>query len=101
MTASARQAFTLANAGRWSEALVALRRVADGSTRDPLGVRQLATYMEGVAHFRLGQLEESASVFRAIARDPSHVRHRDTLAWLAGWPRRAPSSWSSPTSDST
>ncbi len=82
-TADAKNAKRLYDEERWAEAKVALGRVATGETGDDVGNRQLAGYQQAVALFRLGDHVEAARIFGEIARERSHLRHGETLLWVA------------------
>ena len=82
-TADAKNAKRLYDEERWAEAKIALAHVASGATGDDLGNRQLAAYQTAVALFRLGDSVEAARIFGEIARERSHLRHGETLLWLA------------------
>ena len=82
-TPDAKKAKRLYDDERWPEAKVALARVAAGETGDDIGNRQLASYQEAVALFRLGDSSGAAVIFGEIARERSHLRHGETLLWLA------------------
>jgi hypothetical protein len=82
-TPEAKSAKRLYDEERWAAAKTALARVAAGETGDDLGNRQLAAYQEAVTLFRLGELTGAARIFSEIARERSHVRHGETLLWLA------------------
>lgn len=82
-TADAKNAKRAFDEERWAEAKPALERVASGATGDDMGNRQLAAYHEAVALFRLGDAGGAAAIFGEIARERSHLRHGETLLWLA------------------
>src|SRR5262249_42349828 len=83
MTEEAAAAKQLFGQERWTGALEKLTRVAEGATGDDEGNRQLAQYDMAIALFRLKRYVESAKVFRAIATHPDHLKHRETLLWVA------------------
>jgi len=82
-TADAKNAKRLFDEEHWAEAKPALARVAEGATGDDQGNRQLAAYQEAVTLFRLGDLPGAARIFGEIARERSHLRHGETLLWVA------------------
>ncbi|RYE85879.1 MAG: hypothetical protein EOO75_16450 [Myxococcales bacterium] len=68
---------------QWQRAERAYNYVVLGDTGDDLGNRQIAAYWRAVALFQLGRYDESAELLVPIALDPSHLRFRDALPWLA------------------
>ena len=93
MTEQATQALRMYDIERWKAAVPLLRSVAAGETRDDEGNRQLAQYHLGVALFRLEQFDASADVFSVIAAKPNHLKHNETLLWLAKLAERTPTSF--------
>src|SRR5882672_6062315 len=61
MSEAAAQAKRLFDRERWEESIPALRSVADGTTRDDDGNRQLADYHLAIAYFRTGRFAECAA----------------------------------------
>lgn len=67
---------------RYAEATPHLARVAYGETHDDAGNRQLAEYYLGVALYKQGDLTGAADIFGHIAREPSHLKFKETLLWI-------------------
>jgi len=83
MTEQAAAAKRLYDAERWSEAADALERVSNGASGDDAGNRAIAEYHRAIALFRDHRYPEAASSFRAIALERGHLKHQETLLWLA------------------
>jgi hypothetical protein len=80
---------------KWAEAAEELRQVANGEAGDDEGNRQLAKYHLAITAYRLrraekGGYERVVDAFRGIARAPRHLKHRESLLWLAKLWREAP-----------
>ncbi|MBI4701502.1 MAG: hypothetical protein HY744_10140 [Deltaproteobacteria bacterium] len=83
MTEDAAQAKRLFDKERWSEAALLLKRVVDGETGDDAGNRQIAQYHLAIALYRLKFYQASYNVFSKIAGKRNHLKHKETLLWLA------------------
>ncbi len=68
---------------RWSEAALALYRVVGGETGDDPGNRQLSEYYLAISLFRLKFFQTSYALFGLIADKKTHLKHGETLLWLA------------------
>lgn len=90
MTEQAAQAKRLFDGEKWSEAEVALKRVADGETGDDEGNKQLADYHRAIVLFRLKRFDESAARFRTFSRNPGHLKFFETLLWIVKLARDEP-----------
>lgn len=83
MTEDAATAKRLFDAERWGEAAMQFKRVADGTTKDDEGNRQIAQYHLAVALYRLQMYQGSFAIFSEIADRPKHLKFNDTLRWLS------------------
>lgn len=83
MTEEAAQAKRLFDGERWPEAVSALERVVSGDTGDDAGNRELAEYHRAVALHRAGRADDAASAFLQIASRPAHLKHTETVLWIA------------------
>ncbi len=83
MTDACARAVRVYNAEKWSEAVAALREVVSGRTGDDVGNRQIAEYRLATALYRLDRFAESYATFHAIAQKRQHIKHAETLLWLA------------------
>jgi hypothetical protein len=90
MTQEAAQAKRLYDNEKWTEAVIALGRVADGTTGDDEGNKQIADYHAAAALYRLNRLAESYGKFRSMAGRRSHIKHGETLLWLTKFARTQP-----------
>jgi hypothetical protein len=82
LTEEAAQAKRLFDAEKWAAAANALKRVADGTTRDDQGNRQIAAYHRGIALYRAGQQAESRAQFETVAATTCHLKQREAENWL-------------------
>ena len=82
MTEQAALAKRLYDSEKWSEAAAALERVESGDTGDDEGNKQLAAYHKAAALYRMERFDDSYKAFRAIARNRSHLKQRETVLWL-------------------
>jgi hypothetical protein len=83
MTESAAAAKQLFDKERWNEAAQALQRVVSGETGDDPGNKQLAEYFLAISLYRLKFYQASYAIFSVIADNPSHLKFKETLLWLA------------------
>lgn len=83
MTEEAAQAKRLFDNEHWEQASLALKRVSDGETGDDDGNRQLAQYRIAITLFKLKYFQASYAIFAEIAHKAEHVKHVESLAWLA------------------
>jgi hypothetical protein len=83
MSEEAAQAKRLFDSEKWGEALPALRRVVAGETGDDLGNRQVSAYRMAIVLYRLGRHDESLTAFLPLASDANHLKHAETILWLA------------------
>jgi hypothetical protein len=77
------QAKRLFDAERWDEAVKAMREAMSDKPGDDRGNLQLAEFWIAASLHHLQRYAESAAAFRAIAGNRDHVKHRETLLWLA------------------
>jgi hypothetical protein len=82
MTEEAAQAKRLFDAEHWEQAVLAFDRVISGDTGDDEGNKQLAVYYRAIALHHGARTHEAASAFLAIAAQPKHLKHPETLLWL-------------------
>jgi TolA-binding protein len=82
MSAEALAAKQLFDAGKYDEAIPALRQVMSGSNNDR-GNRELAQFRLGVSLLKTGQEKEAVALLSVIARDPTHGARKEMLAWVA------------------
>lgn len=83
MTEQAAQAKRLFDAEKWDQALPAMLRVANGDTGDDTGNKQIAEYHAAIVLYRLKRIPESYAGFSALARNRSHLKHREALLWIS------------------
>lgn len=83
MTEAAAAAKQLFDKERWNEAAQALHRVVSGETGDDPGNKQLAEYFLAISLYRLKFFQASYAMFSVIADNPSHLKFKETLLWLA------------------
>ena len=83
MTEEAARAKHLFDGGRWEQASLLLKRVSDGETGDDETNRELAQYRIAIALFNLKYLQMSYAIFSDIAAKSKHVKHSESLLWLA------------------
>ena len=83
MTEQAAQAKRLFDGEKWSDAALALNRVAKGETGDDEGNKQLAQYHLAIALYRLKYYQAAYGIFSEIADKPNHLKFNETLLWLA------------------
>jgi hypothetical protein len=83
MTEAAAAAKQLFDKERWNEAAQALQRVVSGETGDDPGNKQLAEYFLAISLYRLKFYQASYAIFSVIADNPSHLKFKETLLWLA------------------
>src|SRR6185369_13830698 len=57
--------------------------VCEGRTHDDTGNQQIACFRAAAAHFHAGDPAASLEALRPIARDRSHIKHRESLFWLS------------------
>jgi hypothetical protein len=80
---AAARARRLYESERYRDAIPALQAVIAGQTGDDEGNRQLSQFFLAKALFRTRSYARAAAAFRAIARAPAHLKHAETLLWLA------------------
>jgi hypothetical protein len=83
MTEQAARAKRLFDSERWAEAEQALAVVTHGDSGDDVGNMQLAQYHLAIAIFRQKDFRRSYAIFSEMARNRSHIKHPETLLWLA------------------
>lgn len=83
MTETAAQAKRLFDEERWPDAALLFQRVVNGSTKDDEGNRQIAQYHLAAALYRLQFYQASYTLFSEIVDKPKHLKHNDTLLWIA------------------
>ncbi|MBK8996443.1 MAG: hypothetical protein IPM35_11935 [Myxococcales bacterium] len=83
MSEEAAQAKRLFDGERWPEAISAMERVVSGATGDDAGNRELAEYHRAVALHRAGRGDDAAHAFLQIASRPAHLKHTETVLWIA------------------
>ena len=83
MTEGAAAAKKMFDKERWSEAAAGMYRVVSGDTGDDPGNRQLAEYYLAISLYRLKFYQASYAIFSVIADNPSHLKFKETLLWLA------------------
>lgn len=83
MSEEAAQAKRLFDGERWPEAISAMERVVSGASGDDAGNRELAEYHRAVALYRAGSADDAASAFLQIASRPAHLKHTETVLWIA------------------
>ncbi len=76
------QAKRLFESERWVEALPAFQRVTSGESSDDEGNRQLAEYYLAVTFTKLKQSISAMDAFEPLAKNPSHLKHKETAMWL-------------------
>jgi tetratricopeptide (TPR) repeat protein len=82
-TEEAAQAKRLFDAGKWSEAALALKKVTAGETGDDEGNKQIAQYHLAISLYNLKFYQASYAIFSEIAEKPNHNKFNETLLWLA------------------
>jgi hypothetical protein len=82
-TQAAARAKQLFDQEKWTEASLALQRVAAGETGDDPGNQQLAQYYLAISLYRLKFYQSSYSIFSVIADNANHLKFKETLLWLA------------------
>ena len=83
MSEAAAAAKQLFDKERWNEAAQALHGVVSGETGDDPGNKQLAEYYLAISLYRLRFYQASYAIFSVIADNPSHLKFKETLLWLA------------------
>ena len=83
MTEGAAAAKKMFDKERWSEAAAGMYRVVSGDTGDDPGNKQLAEYYLAISLYRLKFYQASYAIFSVIADNPSHLKFKETLLWLA------------------
>lgn len=83
MTEEAANAKRLFDKQRWAEAAGALHRVVSGESGDDPGNQQNAQYWMAISLFHLKFYQASYSMFAQIAQNKNHLKHGQTLLWLA------------------
>lgn len=83
MTEEAANAKRLFDKQRWAEAAAALHRVVSGESGDDPGNQQNAQYWMAISLFHLKFYQASYSMFAQIAANKNHLKHDQTLLWLA------------------
>jgi len=83
MTEQAARAKRLFDSERWAEAEPALAAVAHGDSGDDAGNAQIAQYHLAIAIYRQKDFRRSYAIFSEMARNRSHIKHAETLLWLA------------------
>jgi hypothetical protein len=83
MTEQAARAKRLFDGERWAEAERALEPVARGQSGDDVGNAQLAQYHLAIVIYREKDFRRSYAIFSEMARNRSHIKHMETLLWLA------------------
>jgi hypothetical protein len=83
MTQASAAAKRLFDGERWEEAASALTLVANGSTGDDIGNRQIAEYHLAIALSRAGDWNAAKDLFSFIAQQPGHLKNRESFVWLA------------------
>ena len=73
----------LFDAEKWDEAIVALARVASGETGDDDGNKELADYHRAIALYRARRYADAYRLFATFAQKRDHLKHGETLLWLA------------------
>jgi len=82
-TEEAAQAKRLFDAGKWTEAALALKKVTAGETGDDEGNKQIAQYHLAISLYNLKFYQASYALFSEIAEKPNHNKFNETLLWLA------------------
>jgi hypothetical protein len=83
MTEQSAQAKRLFDGEHWAEAAVALEAIANGQSGDDEGNKQIAEYHRAIALYRAKRSSESYAAFHRIAQNLGHVKHTETLLWIA------------------
>jgi hypothetical protein len=83
MTEEAANAKRLFDKQRWAEAAGSLHRVVSGESGDDPGNQQNAQYWMAISLFHLKFYQASYSMFAQIAQNKNHLKHGQTLLWLA------------------
>jgi hypothetical protein len=83
MTEEAARGKHLFDNARWEQASLMLKRAADGETGDDEGNRELAQYRIAIALFNMKLFQTSYAIFSDIAAKSKHVKHSESLLWLA------------------
>jgi hypothetical protein len=83
MTEEASQIKRHFDGNKWLEASLGLDRVYRGETGDDRGNRQIAQYQLAIALYNQRFYTASLGIFRAIADDLDHNKHKETALWLA------------------
>lgn len=83
MTEEAAAAKRLFDKQRWPEAATALHRVVSGESGDDPGNQQNAQYWMATSLYHLKFYQASYAMFAQIAQNRNHLKHDQTLLWLA------------------
>ncbi len=83
MTEEAASAKRLFDKQRWAEAASALHRVVSGESGDDPGNQQNAQYWMAISLYHLKFYQASYAQFAQIAQNKNHLKHGQTLLWLA------------------
>jgi hypothetical protein len=83
MTEEAASAKRLFDKQRWAEAAGALHRVVSGESGDDPGNQQNAQYWMAISLYHLKFYQASYAQFAQIAQNKNHLKHGQTLLWLA------------------
>lgn len=83
MTEEAASAKRLFDKQRWAEAAGALHRVVSGESGDDPGNQQNAQYWMAISLYHLKFYQASYAMFSQIAQNKNHLKHGQTLLWLA------------------
>lgn len=83
MTEEAAAAKRLFDKQRWLEAATALHRVVSGESGDDPGNQQNAQYWMATSLYHLKFYQASYAMFAQIAQNRNHLKHDQTLLWLA------------------
>ena len=68
---------------KWPEAAQGFFKVVSGETGDDPGNKQLAEFYLATSLYRLKFFQASFAIFSVIADNPSHLKFKETLLWLA------------------
>jgi hypothetical protein len=83
MTEEAASAKRLFDKQRWAEAAGALHRVVSGESGDDPGNQQNAQYWMAISLYHLKFYQASYAQFAQVAQNKNHLKHGQTLLWLA------------------
>jgi len=82
-TEEAAQSKRLFDAGKWSQAALALKKVTSGETGDDEGNKQIAQFELAISLYNMKFYQASYGIFSEIAVKPNHQKFKETLLWLA------------------